>query len=350
MIGREGELRLVGSFLDAAGPGARGLLLHGEAGIGKTTIWQAALDAAAGRGYRVVVTRPTEAEARLPFAGLSDLFADLVDAWGSELPQPQRTALDVALMRASVEGEPMQPLALSLAVLELMRLASSNRPLALGIDDVQWLDESSAGVVRFALRRLETERVIVIATQRTTAATAAPAIVADLPAERVVRVPALALGIDEIDRLLDSSLNLHLAPTMLRRVHRLAGGNPFYALEIGRSLMAGGVDPARREVPLPESLGGLVRARLASLPSDAREVAAHVAALSHPAPALLEAALGRERARAGLAEARNVDVLAPGDDPIRFTHPLLASEVYAALDDADRRDLHRRLEIGRAHV
>ena len=120
-------------------------------------------------------------------------------------------ALDVALMRASVEGEPIQPLALSLAVLELMRFASSSRPLAIGIDDAQWLDESSTGVVRFALRRLESEPVIVIVTERTHATTATPAVIADLPADRVVRVPVKALGPAEIDRLLDESLSLQLA-------------------------------------------------------------------------------------------------------------------------------------------
>ncbi len=344
MIGRERELRLVESFLQAAGPGTHALLLLGEAGIGKTTIWQAALDAAAERGYRVSLTRPTEAEARIPFAGLNDLFGDLVDAWGSSLPTPQRNALDVALMRASVKGEPMPPLALSLAVLELVRAASSNEPLALGIDDLQWLDESSAGVVRFALRRLESERVIVIATERTRATgSPAPAIVTDLPAERVIRVPVRALGAEDVDRLLDESLSLQLSPTMLRRVHRLSGGNPFHALEIGRALAIRGVDRATGDIPLPESVGGLVRARLAALPPDASEVAVHVAALSHPIARVLEAVLGAERARAGLTEARTADVLAAGDDPIRFTHPLLASEVYEALGDDARRELHRRL-------
>ena len=344
MIGREGELRLVESFLEGAGPGTHGLLLQGEAGIGKTTIWQAALDAATARGYRVVVTRPTQAEARLPFAGLNDLFGDLVDTERPELPPPQQTALDVALMRATVDGEPMRPLALSLAVLELMRSASANRPLAVAIDDVQWLDESSAGVVRFALRRLENEPVIFIATERTDASTTAPpTIAADLPETRVLRVPVRPLGGEEIDRLLDESLDLQLSPTMLRRVRRLTGGNPFHAIEIGRAIAAGGIDHAIGQVPLPESLGGLIRARLASLPSDAREVAVHVAALSHPTPALLEAVLGTELARTGLAGARDADVLASGEDSIRFTHPLLATESYAALDEADRRALHRRL-------
>ena len=71
MIGRESELRLVGSFLDDAGPGVRALLIDGAAGIGKTRLWEAALESARERRHRVLVTRPTEAEARLPFAGLN---------------------------------------------------------------------------------------------------------------------------------------------------------------------------------------------------------------------------------------------------------------------------------------
>ncbi|HEY8170049.1 MAG TPA: AAA family ATPase [Candidatus Limnocylindria bacterium] len=343
MIGREGELRLVESFLDAAAPGARGLVIEGEAGIGKTTIWQAALDAASLRGYRVVVTRPTEAEARIPFAGLNDLLGEVVDAWGSELPLPQQAALDVALMRASGSGEVAQPLALSLAVLELLRVGSAAQPLALGIDDAQWLDESSSTVLQFALRRLDAEPVIVIATERRAGSSVRPAVIGDLPTERVAHVAARALTAEEVDRLLESSFDLRLAPTALRRVQRLSSGNPFHALEIGRALAARGIDPTGGDVPVPDTVGELVRARLAALPDEAREVTTHVAALSHPTPALLEAALGRDVASPGLGAAREADVLAPDDDPVRFTHPLLSSEVYAALEDAERRDLHRRL-------
>ncbi|MEO8510013.1 MAG: AAA family ATPase [Chloroflexota bacterium] len=345
VIGRANELRLVESFLDDADPGMRVLLLHGEAGIGKTTIWHAALDAAATRGYRVVVTRPTAAEARLPFAGLNDLFADLADTAAPELPPPQRAALDLALMRAGVGTEPMQPLALSLAVLEVLRGAASHQPIALAIDDVQWLDESSAGVVRFALRRLDRAPAVVIATQRTEApapAGDAPAL-ADLPAERITRVEIRALGIEAIDRLVDEALGLQLAPTMLRRVHAMSGGNPFYAMEIGRALQARGLDRATGEVPLPESLAGLLRDRLDTLAPDAREVVNHASALSQPTTALLGATLGLERTRSGLAAARDAAVLATGDGPIRFAHPLLATEAYAALDEASRSEVHRHL-------
>ena len=341
VIGREGELNLIEAWLDAAEPGARALLLQGEAGIGKTTIWHAALDAADRRGHRLVVTRPTEAEARLPFAGLNDLFGDLLDA-GPALPPPQQRALEVALMRATAEGEPMPPLALSLAVLELMRIASSERPLVVAVDDVQWLDESSAAVLRFAVRRLEGERVVVIATERTSSA-ALPALLADLPAEGVARVAVTGLGIDEIDGLLGHELGLQLAPSMLSRVTRLSGGSPFYAIEIGRALQAGSLDLTADSLPLPESLGGLVRDRLASLPPPAREVAIHVAMLANPTESVLGAALDPERVATGLTQARDAGVLAAGDDPIRFTHPLLATGAVAAVDEAVLAGLHRRL-------
>src|SRR5690606_14459020 len=140
--------------------------------------------------------------------------------------------------------EPMQPLALSLAVLELLRSLSARGALALGIDDIQWLDESSAAVLRFALRRLEDERLVVIASQRTDAALPEPPTLSDVGADRITRVPVPPLGIGAIEHLLDELVGVRLAPTMLRRVHRLSGGNPLHALEIGRALEARGLGSA----------------------------------------------------------------------------------------------------------
>ena len=94
---------------------------------------------------------------------------------------------------------------------------SQERPLALAIDDVQWLDDSTAGVLRFALRRVEQEPVIVIATERSSTDATLPDAVADLSLERVTRVSVSPLGPEATDRLLDESLGLRLAPTLLRR-------------------------------------------------------------------------------------------------------------------------------------
>ena len=343
LIDRDRERGLVESFLDDAGRGAHALLFRGEPGIGKTALWGAAVEAASSRGYRVVITRPTEAEARLPFAGLNDLLGGLVDAGVPDLPPPQQRALDVALQRADVDGEPIPRLALSLAVLELLRLASADQPLALAIDDVPWLDESSGGVLMFALRRLEREPVIVVATERVRSGSPTPTLLADLPADRVHEVTVEGLPVDAIDRLLGDVFGIHLAPTMLRRVQRMSGGNPLYATEIGRAFQELGDDDRATLVPLPASLADLLRQRLAALGSEAREAVTCSAALSLPTRSLLTAVMGAERAHAGLAEARAADVIAPGDEAIRFAHPLFATEVYTALAEMDRRDLHRRL-------
>jgi carboxylesterase type B len=61
VIGRDGELELVQEFLDAIGSGPTGLVLAGEAAIGKTILWQAAVEHARGRFARVLTCRGTEA-------------------------------------------------------------------------------------------------------------------------------------------------------------------------------------------------------------------------------------------------------------------------------------------------
>ena len=348
MVDRENERRLVASFLDAPGPGVRALVLQGVAGIGKTTIWQAAVHEVAARDHRALVTRPTEAEARLPFAGLHDLLADLLDDGSVQLPAPQQAAIDGALMRGPAAGSLIQPLALSLAVLELLRIASAERPIAIAIDDAQWLDESTASVLRFALRRLEREPIVVLVTQRTADVPAPlPAVLADLRAERVTRVAVRGLAREALDELLDVTLGLRLAPTALGRVHRVAAGNPLHAIEIGRALLVregteGGDD---EHLPVPESLGALVAERLAALPPEGREVVVVASALSQPTRAIIEAVLGTEPARTGIESARAADVLAVDGEAVRFVHPLLAAEAYAALGEADRRALHGRLAV-----
>src|SRR5690606_23599653 len=101
-------------------------------------------------------------------SGLNDLFGDLLDAVQPALPEPQQRALEIALLRASVDESPPEPLAISLAVVNLLRLATTARPLIIAVDDAPWLDRSSATVLDFALRRLEREPIGLLVAQRTT--------------------------------------------------------------------------------------------------------------------------------------------------------------------------------------
>src|SRR5688572_15738847 len=99
IVGREAELATVARFLDDPDQWPRALVLEGEAGIGKTTLWRAGLEAAAGAGYRVLVTRPGVNETMLSYSGLGDLLGEAFDEALTGAPDPQRRALEVALLR-----------------------------------------------------------------------------------------------------------------------------------------------------------------------------------------------------------------------------------------------------------
>ena len=78
-------------------------MLPGEAGIGKTTLWLAGIDAAAARGYRILSARPSEAETRFSFAGLADLLGNAAGDVLPALPPIQRRALEAALLLGESE-------------------------------------------------------------------------------------------------------------------------------------------------------------------------------------------------------------------------------------------------------
>jgi AAA ATPase domain len=99
IVGREAPLSEVDAFLRAASRGFAVLVLEGEAGIGKTTVWREARRRAQESGASVLSCRPSAAEAKLSFAAVGDLLARVDDEAFAVLPEPQREALDVALMR-----------------------------------------------------------------------------------------------------------------------------------------------------------------------------------------------------------------------------------------------------------
>ena len=166
LIGRGEELASVERFLDAVRDGPTGLFLEGEAGIGKTRLWQQALEEARARDYRVLSTRPGGAEVQLSFNGLTDLLADDLDTVLQRLPAPQRRALEIALLLVESDGAPPDQRAVSAAFLGALRALTGEGPLVVAIDDLQWLDSASVFAVAFATRRLEREPVGVLATVR----------------------------------------------------------------------------------------------------------------------------------------------------------------------------------------
>ena len=112
IIGRESELKVLAEFV-AAVAGSEALVLRGGPGAGKTTLWEVCRDAAQARGVRVLSARPNSAEADLSFAGLADLLDGIGPEALSDLPTPQRRALEVALLRADPTGQAAAPCAIA---------------------------------------------------------------------------------------------------------------------------------------------------------------------------------------------------------------------------------------------
>src|SRR3954454_18479925 len=116
IVGRDRELETLGAFLERRMEHGRVLLLAGEAGIGKTTLWEEAVRRARDSGSCVLTSRASPAETRLAFAAIGDLWGDHIDKLRESLPRPQARALSVALLLAEAGHSPPEPSAIAFAV------------------------------------------------------------------------------------------------------------------------------------------------------------------------------------------------------------------------------------------
>lgn len=346
IIGRERELEAIEGFLAEAQEGPRALVLSGEPGIGKTTLWEEGLEEAERRFDRVLVHRALEAESSLSFAGLSDLLEPVMEEAVPSLPPPRRRALEVALWLADPGEQPPEPGAIGLAVLDVLRAVAAEGPVVVALDDIQWLDAASALVLQLAVRRLREERVSLLATLRTAPDVSAPLELGR--AYREERFEELRVGpltLAAVHNLLEERLGLELTRPELARLGEMTAGNPFFALELGRELVRTNARPARgRALPVPEGLRELLGERLARLPAETVDVLLQVAALARPTVELVADAHGdRESVLRALEDAGREGVVQLDDSRVRFTHPLLASICYEQAPVWKRRAVHRVL-------
>jgi DNA-binding CsgD family transcriptional regulator len=253
------------------------------------------------------------------------------------LPAPRRRALEVALLMEEASGDPVDPRAVALAVRGALELLSEPVPLLVAVDDVHWLDPSSASALAFALRRLASSQVLLLFARRTVDGAGVLGPDEGLAAERVQRVLVGPLSVGALHRFLRDRLGRPFARQTLLRIHERSGGNPFFALELARVLDAD--FDAAHPLPLPETLDGLVRGRIATLPARTREALALVSAFGTPAESLLEQA---GVAADVLAPALSAQVIERENGIIRFTHPLLSSVLYGDLGE-ERWGVHGRI-------
>jgi DNA-binding CsgD family transcriptional regulator len=330
-VGREAELAEVDLFLGQACAASCALALEGDAGIGKTTIWQETVDRARGAGMLVLACRPAAAEAKLSFSGLSDMLAGVQEAAFAALPDLQRNALEVALLRSAPESPALDARLVATALLTLIRQLARRTAVLLALDDAQWLDGPTAGVLTFAIRRLDREPVGVLCASRPRAAGLGLLDSVERQRVRRVRVGPLALG--ALGRVIADRLGRSLPRPVLARVAEASRGNPFYALEVARLIVDETSDDDTR-LPVPDDVRSLAASRVSELPAATQRALLRAAVLAEPTTRAIDAA------PLAPAEERGI-VRIDERGRIAFVHPLFAAAISASASAAQRRAAHR---------
>jgi DNA-binding CsgD family transcriptional regulator/tetratricopeptide (TPR) repeat protein len=339
VIGREELFSAAREQLDRGGS----VLLHGPAGIGKSTVLRALAAEYGGTARRVLRCSATESESHLPFLALADLLGLVLDEVSGRLPLAQRTALESALTGRGESTLQRDGLALRLAVLSALRALALQGPVLVVADDLQWLDPASAELLGFAARRLGDTPVRLLAAVRTSGQEYDRHLRASPP-------DTLAVRLGPLTRAQAAALLAHrgyggLSRSTVRDIHRTSGGNPLFALELGRALAENPTAPRPGEpLPVPTSLRALVLSRLDMLSVEARRTLLVASAGARPTAALLQAA-GRTNAEAECAQAAELGLLAtePEGPTVRFAHPLISAALYAEAPAHERRTAHAAL-------
>ena len=344
MVNRPAEEGAVREFLDAAASAPSALLIDGDPGIGKTTLWSAACEWARVRGFQVLSARVAAAEPVSAYTALADLLNELDPAMWADLPAPQRVAVDQVLLRESAGRAATDQRAVTAALLSIVDLLSHDKPVLLAIDDLQWLDPSSMHVVAFAARRL-TGPVGFLGAVRTERYDDDGATADWLQFPRpdaVHRIQLQPLSIGALGTVVTEAIGRTLPRQAIARIHATCGGNPFYAIELARALdgQVPGIEAA-----LPGNLADLVRARIGSVGADVHNVLLAASCLTTPTVELVSNATTTDVDRLVdlLEDAETKGIIAIEGNRVNFAHPLLARGVYTEATQAQRRSMHRRL-------
>jgi DNA-binding CsgD family transcriptional regulator len=337
LVGRDRELCVVDDFVERVQEGPTSLVIEGEPGIGKTSLLEAAVESLCARDCRVLSCRAVEAEARLSFTAIADLLESVLDEVMATLRSVRRRALSVALLLEEPDAEPLDQRTIGAGLVDALHQLASVRPLVVAIDDVQWLDTSSARALQFALRRVGSSRVGLLVTMR------GDHVDVPLACGTVERLTLGPLSQAGIHRLLRDELGLNLTRPELSRLGDATGGNPLFALEVGRELASSSdgrtsADP----LPVPRSFRDLLGERVRRLPAATRDVLLSAATAGRPTFDVLAAIHGASTP-ARLEEARRAGVIELDGPRVRFAHPLLAAACYQDAPIWKRRASHERL-------
>ena len=368
LVGREAELELLGGLLPG-GPFPRGLVvaLLGDAGIGKTRLADAIVSIAKARGLRVVRGGAYEADEPLPYALLTDLFAQWIREdpaipalarsqqllGGLGLLVPQFAFTGERLERLSAQDERFRLLE---AAAQLFRAAARDEPLVAVLEDVHWADRDSWLMLRYIARAMRERPVLFLLTVRLDELGGAVDGLSDFARETDLRRVVLRpLDLHGSMRMLESLAGERLPLAICETIHRESGGNPFYLRHVFEHLVEEGklerqsgrwsTDLGVDELGIPPGVRSLLMRRIGRL----SQGAVQLLRLASIYPDRFNVARLRVLADASddrlidhIDEALGVGVIVVRDGNYVFAHALLRRALYEAMNPDRRCRLHRR--------
>lgn len=341
LIGRDAELATLLRGLDEVAAGGMTVSVHGEAGVGKSTLLAVISEEARRRRFHVLSGSGSDLEAGLPFAVLHQLLRPVLDG-AAALPARQREAL-LGAFGLSDAHDP-EPFLVALAALQILVDRGEHHPVLLAVDDAHWLDRPSRDALNFIARRIQLDPIVILTTHRDGHQAPFP-----IPATHDLVVGPLDAVASA--RLLDTTMPA-LDAAARGRLLSEAAGNPLALIELARGISATPRPDGR--LPMSARLEAAFSARAASLTPASQIVALVVAADRDSGIDLVRAAAARivgspaaaDAALADLADARLISIDA---GEVRFRHPLMRSAVYHDAADTDRHRAHLALAEGLRH-
>ena len=352
MLEREDELTLIERWLAAARDGeGRLALVEASAGLGKTTLLDAAAAAAKRVGLRTLAARGTDLEREMPFGIARQLFEPLIERAGTAeqrrlLSGSARLALAAFGHRdegADGETDPFAPIH---GLYWLLANLSESQPILVVVDDAHWADAQSLRWLNFLTGRIEDIAVLVLVAARTGEPSEPPELEPLRSGAGDVLHPG-PLSRAAVDELISGELGAAATVGLSEACARITGGNPFLLAEALRSLRT--QDPDGDGIAALESLGEepvarWVLPRLHAFGSEATSLAEAISVLGSAPELRIAAALSgvsTDRARELCDRLHEAEILAPGR-PIGFVHPLVRTAVYLELPEEARSHAHRR--------
>jgi DNA-binding CsgD family transcriptional regulator len=342
LVGRSDDLARLRAFLDEAAVRGGTLLLSGDPGVGKTALLDAAGDVATAAGSAVLRASGVEFETEVSFSALNQLLYPLHGAldW---LAEAERTALTVAL--GFEDGPAPDRFAVAAALVSVLRAAAAVRPVLVIVDDLHWVDRSSAAVLGFLGRSRAAARVGLLAAFRTDADTF-------FDRDGLPEHELQPLAEEAAASLIGTRFPM-LPGRVRRRVLAEAEGNPLALLELPTALSGPqlaslrGLPPV---MPLTERLQSLFASQVAKLPAGTRELLLMAALGDTGDLDVLRAAAPHGGVTAQLAPAQQARLVAvhQGTGQLTFRHPMVRATVAEIATASERRRAHRCLAEGLA--